>query len=356
MAKKPLSRKEMIAQVRALAPENVYQVVDAPTSYLTTGWLPLDFGLGGGIAIPKITILSGKWSSGKTTLALRACANVQKRGGFVIYGNAEKAPISKRASQLGVDTEEWILFSPKVIDTYFNHKTLKTKQYEVRGFFDIAGEQAQKLHELDPKAEILVVLDSVTMISTSRERMNKGGRGEHARVMGSLLRGFNETLDENNAGLILINHLTHKQGEGPGKDTTFLAEAQQSGWAVCCVELEALSPLKEPKGQLTRATITKNKLTGIETYSLNLPIYLKEGIPYEEGCIDFLASISGRKGFIKYKGAWLGRNEAKERLSNKGDKRFRVAMTTLAERELAQKSEDLRAGKIELNQGEENED
>lgn len=345
--KKPLSKKELIAQVKSLAPENVYEMVDAPTSYLTTGWLPLDYGLGGGISIPKVTIVSGKWSSGKTTLALLACANCQKRGGYVIYGNSEKAPVINRAKQLGVDVDEWILFAPKVLDTYYDHATKKTKQYEVRGFFDIAGEQMQAIHEADPGAEILVVLDSVTSTAPSRFRQGKGGRGEHARVMGGLLWGFNSRLDENNAGLILINHLTTKQ-DSPGKATTFLAEAQQSGPAVCCVELEAMMALKEPKGQLTRATITKNKLTGVETYSLKLPIYLRAGVPYEEGCLEFLASVSERKGFIKYKGKWVGREKARDLLTSK---RFRKGVTSLAEKVLVKRSADLRAGKVTLKEG-----
>ena len=346
-----MDRKALITEIAP--PDNeMFQMVDEPTAYLTTGWLPLDLALGGGIAIPKITIISGKWSSGKTTLALLAAISNQKMGGLVIFGNAERAPVKKRAAQLGVNIDEWVLFAPKVLDTYYDHPELKRKEYEVRGFFDIVTEQVIKAHKLISEIPILVILDSVTMAPTARERQGKGGRGEHARVMGSLLRGFNQILDENNAGLILINHLTTKQGQTSGKGTTFLAEAQQSGFAVCCVELEAKAPIGNHKGQVTQATITKNKLTGVEVYSLQLPIYLKGGVPYEQGCIEFLASQSTRKGYIKCGGKWLGKQKAKEKLVGKGSKRFRQLITTRAEKELRAKAEALRAGDITLEEGE----
>ena len=161
---------------------------------ISSGSLSIDIALGV-LGYPKGRIIEifGPESSGKTTLALHAIAEVQKRGGKAAFIDAENAIDPMYAQKLGVNIEDLILSQPD------------------------SGEQALEITELLIKSEAfeLIVIDSVAALVPQAElagEMSDAHVGLQARLMSKAMRKLSGVMNRSNTAVIFINQLREKVG------------------------------------------------------------------------------------------------------------------------------------------------
>ncbi|HBS91202.1 MAG TPA: recombinase RecA [Erysipelotrichaceae bacterium] len=161
---------------------------------ISSGSITIDAALGvGGYPKGRIIEIYGPESSGKTTLALHAIAEVQKRGGKAAFIDAENAIDPQYAKALGVNIEELILSQPD------------------------SGEQALEITELLIKSQAfeLIVIDSVAALVPQAEldgEMSDSQVGLQARLMSKAMRKLSGVMNRSNTTVIFINQLREKVG------------------------------------------------------------------------------------------------------------------------------------------------
>lgn len=161
---------------------------------ISSGSIKIDAALGiGGFPKGRIIEIYGPESSGKTTLALHAIAEVQKRGGRAAFIDAENAIDPNYAKNLGVNIEELILSQPD------------------------SGEQALEITELLIKSNAidLVVVDSVAALVPQAEldgEMSDAHVGLQARLMSKAMRKLSGVMNRSECTAIFINQLREKVG------------------------------------------------------------------------------------------------------------------------------------------------
>ncbi len=161
---------------------------------ISSGSIAIDAALGvGGYPKGRIIEIYGPESSGKTTLALHAIAEVQKRGGKAAFIDAENAIDPMYAKALGVNIEDLILSQPD------------------------SGEQALEITELLIKSQAfeLIVIDSVAALVPQAEldgEMSDAHVGLQARLMSKAMRKLSGVMNRSNTTVIFINQLREKVG------------------------------------------------------------------------------------------------------------------------------------------------
>jgi recombination protein RecA len=167
-------------------------VVDAPAT--STGSIGLDIGLGiGGLPKGRIVEIYGPESSGKTTLAIHAMAEVQKKGGIAAFVDAEHAFDKNYAAALGVDVDNLLISQPD------------------------DGEQALEIADnlIRSGAIDILVIDSVAALVPRAEiegDMGDSKMGLQARLMSQALRKLTGTINQTGCTTIFINQLREKIG------------------------------------------------------------------------------------------------------------------------------------------------
>ncbi|MGM0418654.1 MAG: recombinase RecA [Thermodesulfobacteriota bacterium] len=219
------------------------EVIDVPS--ISTGSIALDRSLGvGGIPKGRVTEIYGAESSGKTTLALHAIAEAQKKGGVAAFVDAEHALDTSYARKLGVDCDELLVSQP---DT---------------------GEQALEIAEmlLRSGAVDILVIDSVAALVPRAEiegEMGDSHMGLQARLMSQALRKLTATISKTNTSLIFINQIRMKIGVVFGNPETTTGGNALKFYSSVRMEVRRAAPIKdgqELKGNRTRVKIVKNKL------------------------------------------------------------------------------------------------
>lgn len=275
---------------------NAQKVEVIPTSALA-----LDVALGiGGLPRGRIVEIYGPESSGKTTLALHAVANVQKAGGVVAYIDAEHAldPIYMR--NLGIDLDALVVSQP---DT---------------------GEQGLEIADnlIRSGAIDLIVIDSVAALVPRAEiegEMGASHVGLQARMMSQALRKITGALHSTNTTAIFINQLREKIGVMFGSPETTTGGKALKFYASVRLDIRRIETLKDGTdavGNRTRVKVVKNKMAS-PFKQAEFDIIYGEGISYEGGVID----LGVEHGFVKKSGAWytyngdqLGQGKEKARL------------------------------------------
>jgi len=165
-------------------------VIDIPV--ISTGSLALDKALGiGGIPRGRVTEIFGPESSGKTTLALHAVAEAQKKGGIAAFIDAEHALDVRYAKNLGVNCDELLVSQP---DT---------------------GEQALEITDMLVRSGAIdvLVIDSVAALVPRAEiegEMGDSHMGLQARLMSQALRKLTGTIGKTMTSVIFINQIRMK--------------------------------------------------------------------------------------------------------------------------------------------------
>ena len=241
---------------------------------IPTGSLSLDIALGlGGLPKGRIIEIYGPESSGKTTVALHAVAEVQKRGGIAGFIDAEHALDPAYAKNIGVNIDELYISQPD------------------------CGEQALEITETMVRsgAVDIVIVDSVAALVPKAEidgDMGDSHVGLQARLMSQALRKLTAVISKSNCIVIFINQLREKVGVMFGNPETTTGGRALKFYSSVRMDVRRIESLKqagEVVGNRTRVKIVKNKVAP----------------PFKEGDILDLAADCG---IIVKSGAWYAYN------------------------------------------------
>ncbi|MDD2625377.1 MAG: recombinase RecA [Tenericutes bacterium] len=272
---------------------------------ISSGSLALDIALGvGGYPKGRIVEIYGPESSGKTTFALHAIAEVQKTGGRAAFIDAEHALDPVYASKLGVDTDELLLSQP---DT---------------------GEQALEICEALVRSEAIniVVIDSVAALVPQAEiegEMGDSHVGLQARLMSQALRKLSGTISKTNTIVIFINQLREKVGVFFGNPETTPGGRALKFYSTIRIDVRRAEQLKQGEnvvGNRTNVKVVKNKVAP-PFKNASLDIIYGEGISKESEVIDLATDIS----LLEKSGAWYSYNGEK---ISQGKENLRLALKT----------------------------
>jgi recombination protein RecA len=254
---------------------------------ISSGALTLDLALGGGLPKGRVIEIYGPESSGKTTLALHAVAEVQRNGGIAAYVDAEHALDPTYAGALGVDTENLLVSQP---DT---------------------GEAALEIvDQLVRSAAVdIVVIDSVAALVPRAEiegDMGDAHVGLQARLMSQALRKITGNIGKSGCTVIFLNQLRQKIGVSYGNPETTTGGNALKYYASIRLDIRRIQTLKkgtEEFGNRVKVKVAKNKVAPPFRVA-EFDIIFGRGIS-TLGC---LVDLAEETGVLNRKGAWYSYN------------------------------------------------
>jgi recombination protein RecA len=281
---------------------------DEQIAVIPSGSLGLDLALGiGGLPRGRIVEIYGPESSGKTTLALHAIAEAQKRGGTCAFIDAEHALDPIYARKLGVDVDNLLISQPD------------------------AGEQALEIADTLVRSGAIdvLVVDSVAALVPRAElegEMGDSHMGLHARLMSQALRKITGSVSRSNTMLIFLNQIRMKIGVMFGNPETTTGGNALKFYASIRMEIRRIGQIKDRDqvvGNQTRVKVVKNKLAP-PFRQVEFDIMYGEGISKVGELID----LGVKAGVVEKSGAWFshdsqrigqGRENAKQFLRDHKD-------------------------------------
>lgn len=295
---------------------SIMKLGDAHTVNVETtpsGSLSLDLALGGGIPRGRIVEIYGPESSGKTTLALHAIAEIQKKGGTAAFIDAEHALDPAYAKRIGVDVENLLLSQPD------------------------NGEQALEIVEtlVRSSAVDLIVVDSVAALVPRAEiegDMGDPQMGLQARLMSQALRKLTGVISRSKTTVIFINQIRMKIGVMFGNPETTTGGNALKFYASVRMDIRRISQIKAGDsiiGNRARVKVVKNKIAP-PFREAEFDIMYNQGISTSGDILDLAVKFN----IVEKAGAWFayggekigqGREAAKTYLQDNPDVMTEVA-------------------------------
>lgn len=259
---------------------------------LPSGSLALDLALGGGYPKGRIIEIYGPESSGKTTLALHAIAEIQKQGGQAAFIDAEHALDPAYAKKIGVDTANLLISQPD------------------------NGEQALEICEtlVRSNAVDLIVVDSVAALVPQAEidgDMGDSQMGLQARLMSQAMRKLTGIISKSKATVIFINQIRMKIGVMFGNPETTTGGNALKFYASVRIDIRRIGQIKDGdniSGNRTKIKVVKNKIAA-PFRTAEFDIMYNEGISKTGDVLDLgvqYGILDKAGAFIKYNGETLG--------------------------------------------------
>lgn len=257
---------------------------------LPSGSLSLDLALGGGYPKGRIIEIYGPESSGKTTLALHAIAEIQKQGGTASFIDAEHALDPSYAKKLGVDTENLLISQPD------------------------NGEQALEICEtlVRSGAVDLIVVDSVAALVPQAEidgDMGDSHMGLQARLMSQALRKLTGIINKSKCTVIFINQIRMKIGVMFGNPETTTGGNALKFYSSVRLDIRRIGQIKTGDdiiGNRTKVKIVKNKIAPPFRVA-EFDIMYNEGISKTGDVLD----LAAEQGVVGKSGAWYDYKDEK---------------------------------------------
>ncbi len=258
---------------------------DQQIETIPSGSLGLDLALGiGGLPRGRILEVYGPESSGKTTLALHAIAEAQRRGGTCAFIDAEHALDPIYARKLGVDVDNLLLSQPD------------------------GGEQALEICDtlVRSGAVDVLVVDSVAALVPRAElegEMGDSHVGLHARLMSQALRKLTGSVSKSRTMLIFLNQIRLKIGVMFGNPETTTGGNALKFYASVRLEIRRIGQIKDREevvGNQTRVKVVKNKLAP-PFRQVEFDIMYGEGISK----VGELVDLGVKANVVEKSGAWF---------------------------------------------------
>ena len=273
-----------------------------PIGSIPTGSIGLDIAIGiGGIPKGRVIEIYGPESSGKTTLTLHLAAETQKKGGTVVFIDAEHALDLSYAARLGVDTKKLLISQPD------------------------SGEQALEIAEtlVRSNAVDLVVIDSVAALTPQAELdgdMGDSLPGLQARLMSQALRKLTAAVSKTNTSIVFINQIRMKIGVMFGSPETTAGGNALKFYSSLRLDIRRIGAIKERDeviGNRTKVKVVKNKVAP-PFREVEFDIIYNEGISQVGEIID----IGVKLGVIDKSGAWYAFKGERIGQGREGSKQF----------------------------------
>ncbi|HVQ43661.1 MAG TPA: recombinase RecA [Candidatus Saccharimonadia bacterium] len=257
---------------------------------IPTGSLSLDLALGGGLPQGRIIEIYGPESSGKTTLALHAVAEVQKSGGTAAFIDAEHALDPEYAGRIGINLDTLLISQP---DT---------------------GEQALEIVEtlVRSSAVDIVVVDSVAALVPRAEiegDMGDAHVGLQARLMSQALRKLTGVISKSKTTVVFINQLRLKIGVMFGNPETTAGGQALKYYASVRMDIRGSEQIKDGDvsiGKHVKVKVVKNKVAAPFKVA-EFDIMFNEGISTAGDLVDLAVKF----GLVIKSGAWYSYKEEK---------------------------------------------
>ncbi len=296
--------KQIIKQYGKGAVMRLGDEADRHIEAIPTGSLGLDIALGiGGYPKGRIIEIYGPESSGKTTLALHAIAEVQRQGGYVAFIDAEHALDTQYARKLGVDIDNLILSQP---DT---------------------GEQALEIAEALIRSGSIdtLVIDSVAALVPEAEingEMGASHVGLQARLMSQAMRKLSGAISKTNSTAIFINQIREKVGVMFGNPETTPGGRALKFYSTVRLEIRRSEQIKNATdiiGNKANIKVVKNKVAP-PFKRTSVDIIYGEGISRTGELVDLATDLD----LIQKSGSWFAYEGEKIGQGRENAKQFLV--------------------------------